>query len=237
MPCAMNEAAAAAQPPLLACRQLSKTFSSGGSRQTVLNNADFTVQHDEIIAIVGASGSGKTTLLHLLGGLETPDGGSILYNGEDINALNDTALAHWRNRSLAFIFQFHLLLPEFNALENTAMPLLLRRVPYDEAIEAAAAQLAAVNLTPHQHKTPAQLSGGERQRTAIARALVGAPALVLADEPTGSLDSGNADSVMTLLLDNCRRQQTALIIVSHDERLTQQSDRQLTLHDGKLTTL
>lgn len=221
-------------PPLLSCANLCKTYPSGGDTQTILDNAHFALQRGEVVAIAGASGSGKTTLLHLLGGLDAPDSGSVLYNGRDIGAFSAAALAQWRNRSLAFIFQFHLLLPEFTALENAALPLLLRRLPKPQATAAAADCLAAVGLAAHAHKTPEKLSGGERQRTAVARALAGAPALILADEPTGNLDRKNADMVFQTLVDSCRARGMALIVASHDQRLAQQADRLLVLQDGAL---
>ena len=221
-------------PPLLTCSALHKVYESGGGKQTVLADAAFTLQRGEIVAIVGASGAGKTTFLHLLGGLDNADSGSIRYEGQDIRHMSDAALARWRNQSLAFVFQFHLLLPEFNALENVAMPLLLRRMPKEQALITAANCLSAVNLSAHQHKTPNKLSGGERQRVAVARALAGSPAVIFADEPTGNLDRKNADTVFETLLQNCRERRMALVVVSHDERLAKQADRILALQDGTL---
>ena len=220
--------------PILSCHALRKTYRTGGSVQTVLDGAEFAVHEGEVVSIVGASGCGKTTLLHLLGGLDTPDSGQVKSGGRDIAAFSAAELAEWRNRTLAFVFQFHLLLPEFSALENTAMPLLLRRQERAAALAAAEAALAAVNLGAHQHKTPDALSGGERQRVAVARALAGAPKIVLADEPTGNLDRSNAETVFGALLKNCRARAMALVLVSHDDSLAAQADRKLTLQDGQL---
>ncbi|MCH9757517.1 MAG: ABC transporter ATP-binding protein [Proteobacteria bacterium] len=232
-----NSSNSTATAPLLTCNNLSKAFESGGNKQIVLDHVSCTVERGEVVAIVGSSGSGKTTLLHLLGGLDSADSGSICYHGEDINTLSDGALTRWRNRHLAFVFQFHLLLPEFSALENVAMPLLLRRLPRKQALAQAAECLAAVNLSQHQHKTPEKLSGGERQRAAVARALAGQPAFILADEPTGNLDRKNADAVFNTLFQQCRARKMALMVVSHDERLAEQADRRLMLQDGVLTSV
>ena len=202
--------------------------------QSVLTNVDFSVAAGEAVSIAGTSGVGKTTLLHLLGGLDIPDSGSVAVGGRDWSELGKTAAADWRNKHLGFVFQFHLLLPEFSALENTAMPLLIRKTPRPEALRRAAAMLERLGLAAHADKPPAKLSGGERQRTAIARALVGEPDCVLADEPTGNLDEKNAKVVFDMLIENCRKQGAALILVSHDTRLAALTDRKIILHDGML---
>lgn len=219
--------------PVLGCRALSKSFTDGVT-QTVLNDIEMSVGGGEAIAILGASGSGKTTLLHLLGGLDSPDVGSVEVEGIPLSGLSDAETAKRRNEYLAFVFQFHLLLPEFSALENVAMPLLLRRHPRAEALAAAAECLRLVNLEEHGDKTPEKLSGGERQRVAVARAIISQPRCILADEPTGNLDRHNADHVFNTLLSVCRNRNMALIFVSHDERLAQRADRILFLENGKL---
>ena len=221
-------------PPVIACDNIYKYYLSGGTRQTVLSGANLSLNTGEIVSIIGASGSGKTTLLHLLGGLDTPDEGAVYIGGNNINTLNDKQLAAVRNRFLAYIFQFHLLLPEFTALENAAMPLILRHQKKTEALATAAECLRSVDMLAHESKKPAQLSGGERQRVAIARALAGSPQCILADEPTGNLDRKNADTVFNLLLSASREHGTAMIFVSHDERLASRADRTLNLLDGAL---
>lgn len=234
----MNEATAIAAAPTttpLACANLCKGYVSGGKPQQVLNGVTLAVHAGEVLAIVGASGCGKTTLLHLLGGLDTPDSGQVHAAGTDLATFSASEMAQWRNRTLAFVFQFHLLLPEFSALENAALPLLLRRDSAAAAQEAAAAALDAVGLSAHRDKAPHQLSGGERQRAAVARALAGAPQVVLADEPTGNLDRHNAELVCEALLGNCRKRGMALVMVTHDEGLAQRADKVAVLKDGQLT--
>lgn len=221
---------------VIRCRALSKSFISGDVKQAVLSGVEFSIAAGETVSILGESGSGKTTLLHLLGGLDDADSGVVEIDGRDLATLSANEAAAWRNRSLAYIFQFHLLLPEFSALENTAMPLLLRRVSQAEAMATAAECLAAVNLSAHGHKIPGKLSGGERQRVAVARALCGSPRCILADEPTGNLDRKNADSVFETLLSASHERHTSLILVSHDERLARRANRVLSLTDGKLVT-
>ena len=218
---------------VLACRALRKFYTSGG-KQVVLDGVDLAVGAAEIVAVVGASGSGKTTLLNLMGGLDAPDSGVVELNGVNFADLSDARTADWRNRHLAFIFQFHLLLPEFSALENVAMPLLLRRTNRDKALSVAADCLRSVNLSEHENKTPEKLSGGERQRVAVARALAGGPRCILADEPTGNLDRKNADAVFETMLAASRERQASLVLVSHDEKLAARAGRVYHLADGKL---
>ena len=219
----------------LEVEHLVKTYRDAAGRETpVLKDVSFTVAAGEVVAVTGASGSGKSTLLHAAGGLDAFDGGRILIAGTDIARLTEKERDRLRNEKLGFVYQFHHLLPELTALENAAMPLLIRRIADAEAKRKAAELLTAVGLKERLNHLPGEMSGGERQRTAIARALIGTPACLLTDEPTGNLDAETAQSVFDILIENAHRTGSAAVIVTHDATLAARCDRVLTLKMGSI---
>lgn len=219
---------------VLSCRNLGKSYDEGPQSVVVLDGLELELHPGERIAIVGSSGSGKSTLLNMLGGLDTPSTGSVWLAGEELSALNEKQRGLLRNRALGFVYQFHHLLPEFNALENVCMPLLIGRTPIGEARQRATELLERVGLGHRLAHKPAELSGGERQRVAIARALVNRPGLVLLDEPTGNLDHHTAQGIQDLMTELSSSSHTAFLVVTHDLELARQMDRVLRLEDGKL---
>lgn len=219
---------------VIECEHVSKTYDDGHLQVSVLDDLNFKIGSGRSISVVGASGSGKSTLLHLLGGLDTPSSGSIRLMGRDITELSQKAIGQLRNQYLGFVYQFHHLLPEFTALENVMMPLLIGHMPKAQAEEQARAMLDKVGLKQRLAHRPGELSGGERQRAAIARALVTHPACILADEPTGNLDRKNASNVLDMMLDLQHELGTSLVVVTHDDELAVRFDEVLTVSDGKL---
>jgi lipoprotein-releasing system ATP-binding protein len=222
---------------VIRAEQLGKTYAEGRLRTPVFDGLDLAVHAGETVAILGASGAGKSTLLHLLGGLDTPTAGEVYVAGQRMSALSDAARGALRNRALGFIYQFHHLLPEFTALENVMLPVLLSGQGVPQAGGRAKALLEAVGLAHRLEHKPGELSGGERQRAAVARALVNRPACVLGDEPTGNLDEKTAATVFELMLELNREQRTSLVLVTHDRRLARRLDRVLELHEGRLREL
>lgn len=221
--------------PLLTAKNLYKTYKEGKMVTEVLKNVSFDLHPQSLLAIIGSSGSGKSTLLHLLGGLDKPTSGEIIFKSQKLNQLSEQAKAKLRNQDIGFVYQFHHLLPDFTALENIAMPLLIGGVSPNEAKKRAKDMLASVNLTNRAEHRPSELSGGERQRVAIGRALINNPSLVMADEPTGNLDKTTADAIFDLLIKLNKEQGTAFLVVTHDLELAKKLDKQLVMSDGQLS--
>ncbi|MEX0975980.1 MAG: lipoprotein-releasing ABC transporter ATP-binding protein LolD [Woeseia sp.] len=224
------------EAPVLECRSVVRRFREGSATLEVLSGVDLEIRKAERVAIIGASGSGKTTLLQILGGLDDPTSGEVHVGGESIANAGEAVKARLRNRFLGFVYQFHHLLPEFTAEENVAMPLLIRHMPKHKALAEARALLERVGLGQRLTHKPGELSGGERQRAAVARALITSPVLVLADEPTGNLDSGNSEHVLELMLELNRELRTSLVIVTHDHSIAARMERVLVLREGRLHT-
>ena len=216
------------------CESVTKTFREGSLNVPVLKGIDLEIAASEQLAVVGTSGSGKSTLLHILGGLSEPSSGKVIVDGQDINSLSQAKRGMLRNEALGFVYQFHHLLPEFTALENVAMPLLIRRTNPDEALDQAREILAKTGLSSRLDHKPGELSGGERQRAAIARAMVTRPRCIMADEPTGNLDSATAQSIHELLMELNREAGTSLVVVTHDMGLAEKIGRVVRIEDGEL---
>ena len=219
---------------IIVCHDLSKVYQEGKLETPVLKGVNLAVDKGELLAIVGTSGSGKSTLLHLLGALDSPSQGEVIFDGNHIHKMSSKKQAKWRNQELGFIYQFHHLLSEFTALENVAMPLLIAGENINAAEQKATELLERVGLSSRVKHRPAELSGGERQRVAIARALINNPSLVLADEPTGNLDAKSAESIYQLLTELNKELGTAFVVVTHDQQLANKLDRQLYMSNGAL---
>jgi len=226
-----------ARDTVIHCENLGKTYAEGKLHTPVFDGLELTILTGQTVAILGVSGAGKSTLLHLLGGLDTPTAGEVYVAGQKMSALSDAARGQLRNRALGFVYQFHHLLPEFTALENVMLPVLLNGTTVTDAAQRARALLESVGLGHRLEHKPGELSGGERQRAAVARALVNTPACVLGDEPTGNLDEKTAANVFELMLELNRAKKTSLVLVTHDRRLARRLDRVLELHEGKLREL
>jgi lipoprotein-releasing system ATP-binding protein len=233
----MNELAQPTEDAVIRCSDLGMTYAEGRMRTPVFDGLDLSVERGETVAIVGASGAGKSTLLHLLGGLDMPTTGEVFVAGQRMSALSDAERGRLRNRALGFVYQFHHLLPEFSALENVMLPVLLNGTTAQQAQQRAGELLQAVGLGHRLEHKPGELSGGERQRAAVARALVNRPACVLGDEPTGNLDEKTAQTVFEMMLALNREHGTSLVLVTHDRRLARKLDRVLELHEGNLRPL
>ncbi|MBI4400120.1 MAG: ABC transporter ATP-binding protein [Nitrospirae bacterium] len=221
--------------PMIQVMDLHKTFPMGGQEVTALRGVRFEIARGEVLAIVGASGAGKSTLLHIIGTLDRPTAGTVLFEGQDLFRLSDQEQAEFRNRRIGFVFQFHHLLPEFTALENTCLPAYIQNRPWVELEAEATALLNAVGLGHRLHHKPGELSGGEQQRVAVARALMQRPDLVLADEPTGNLDTHTGDELFALMRTLNRTRGISFVIVTHNEKLSAQADRIIHMEDGKIT--
>lgn len=232
----MHNGAAANGDTILRCEHIARSYQQGNERLPVLEDIDFSIEQGSSIAIVGASGSGKSTLLNILGGLDQPSSGKVWIRGQCLDQLDDTAMSRLRNRDLGFVYQFHHLLPEFSALENVAMPLMIAGMARAEAQAKADRLLDTVGLAERRGHRPSELSGGERQRVAIARALVNEPACVLMDEPTGNLDRQSTQVILDLVASLSSQLQTSFIVVTHDEQVASAMDRVLVLKDGVLQT-
>lgn len=220
--------------PLLSVENLYRSFRMAKLPVNVLNGITMHVQRKEMISIVGASGAGKSTLLHIMGTLDRPTSGLVRFEGRDMFLASETTLAGFRNRHIGFVFQFHHLLPEFSALENTYLPALIQKIPKPQAMDAAKSLLSEVGLSHRLHHKPGELSGGEQQRVAVARALIRHPDLVLADEPTGNLDTHTGEELFELLRKLNQTHGTAFVIVTHNEKISLQTDRLIQLQDGKI---
>ena len=220
--------------PLVVVDNLRRSFNMGNQTVYVLNGITMTIQRGEMVAIIGASGAGKSTLLHILGTLDRPTKGEVLFEGKNMFTVSETDLASFRNRRIGFVFQFHHLLPEFTALENAYLPALIQKIPKHVAMRSAKSLLSEVGLSHRFNHKPGELSGGEQQRVAVARALIRQPDLVLADEPTGNLDTHTGEELFTLLRKLNQTHGTAFIIVTHNEKLSYQTDRLIHLQDGQI---